>query len=66
MKLSPLEARIVSCVCKGERNARIAEQVGLDEDGVKRSLKEIYTKLGVSDRLELALYCLRGGAVECE
>jgi hypothetical protein len=40
------------------RNKEIAYQIGTTEQVVKNYLRKIYDKLGVSDRLELALYCL--------
>jgi len=40
------------------RNKEIAYQVGTTEQVIKNYLRKIYDKLGVSDRLELALYCL--------
>ena len=40
------------------RNKEIAYQVGTTEQVVKNYLRKIYDKLGVADRLELALYCL--------
>jgi DNA-binding NarL/FixJ family response regulator len=36
----------------------IAFQIGTSEQVIKNYLRKIYDKLGVSDRLELALYCL--------
>ncbi len=40
------------------RNKEIAYQIGTTEQVVKNYLRKIYDKLGVADRLELALYCL--------
>ncbi len=40
------------------RNKEIAYKIGTTEQVVKNYLRKIYDKLGVSDRLELALYCL--------
>ena len=40
------------------RNKEIAFQLGTTEQVIKNYLRKIYDKLGVSDRLELALYCL--------
>jgi len=40
------------------RNKEIAYQIGTTEQVIKNYLRKIYDKLGVSDRLELALYCL--------
>jgi DNA-binding NarL/FixJ family response regulator len=40
------------------RNKEIASQLGTTEQVIKNYLRKIYDKLGVSDRLELALYWL--------
>jgi hypothetical protein len=49
---------IVSCVTQGMKNKEIAVRVGTTEQVVKNYLRKVYDKLGVADRLELALYCL--------
>jgi DNA-binding NarL/FixJ family response regulator len=56
--LSSKEVAIISCITRGMRNKEIAYQVGTTEQVIKNYLRKIYDKLGVSDRLELALYCL--------
>lgn len=40
------------------KNKEIAVRVGTTEQVVKNYLRKVYDKLGVADRLELALYCL--------
>lgn len=57
-RLSPKELAIISCITQGKRNKEIAYQLGTSEQVIKNYLRKIYDKLGVSDRLELALYCL--------
>ncbi len=57
-KLSQKEISIISCITRGMRNKEIAYHVGTTEQVIKNYLRKIYDKLGVSDRLELALYCL--------
>ena len=57
-RLSPKELAIISCITQGKRNKEIAFQLGTTEQVIKNYLRKIYDKLGVSDRLELALYCL--------
>ena len=56
--LTTKEVAIITCITRGMRNKEIAYQVGTTEQVVKNYLRKIYDKLGVSDRLELALYCL--------
>ena len=58
LQLTPKEALIVSCVTQGMKNKEIAARVGTTEQVVKNYLRKVYDKLGVADRLELALYCL--------
>ncbi|MGZ4817809.1 MAG: response regulator transcription factor [Terriglobales bacterium] len=57
-RLSDKELLIVSGVSQGMRNKEIAQEVGTTEQVIKNYLRKIYDKLGVSDRLELALYCV--------
>ena len=56
--LSQKEVAIITCITRGMRNKEIAYQIGTTEQVIKNYLRKIYDKLGVSDRLELALYCL--------
>jgi DNA-binding NarL/FixJ family response regulator len=57
-RLSPKELAIVTCITQGKRNKEIAYQLGTTEQVIKNYLRKVYDKLGVSDRLELALYSL--------
>ena len=57
-KLTPRELEIMSCITQGMRNKEIAYKLGTTEQVIKNYLRKVYDKLGVSDRLELALYCL--------
>jgi DNA-binding NarL/FixJ family response regulator len=58
-RLSPKELAIITCITQGNRNKEIAYQLGTTEQVIKNYLRKLYHKLGVSDRLELALYCLK-------
>ena len=64
MQLTPKEMLIVSCVTQGMKNKEIALRVGTTEQVVKNYLRKVYDKLGVADRLELALYCLNHHVVD--
>jgi two-component system nitrate/nitrite response regulator NarL len=55
-RLSPKEMAIITCITQGKRNKEIAYEFGLTEQKVKNYLRNIYDKLGVSDRLELTIY----------
>jgi DNA-binding NarL/FixJ family response regulator len=65
-KLSPKEMSIITCITQGKRNKEIAFQLGTTEQVIKNYLRKIYDKLGVSDRLELALYCLHNKIIKTE
>jgi DNA-binding NarL/FixJ family response regulator len=58
--LTPKELAIITCITLGMRNKEIAHKLGTTEQVIKNYLNKIFHKLGVSDRLELALYCLQG------
>jgi len=57
-RLSPKQTEIITCITQGMRNKEIAFQLGTSEQVIKNYLCKIYDKLGVADRLELALYGL--------
>ncbi len=57
-QLTDKELLIVSYVTQGMKNKDIAAEIGTTEQVVKNYLRKVYDKLGVSDRLELALYCI--------
>jgi two-component system, NarL family, nitrate/nitrite response regulator NarL len=56
--LTPRELEIVSAVVAGMANKEIAEYFKISEDTVKHHLSNIFDKLGVSTRLELALFAV--------
>jgi DNA-binding NarL/FixJ family response regulator len=64
VKLSTKELQIIAGVTQGLRNKDIAQEVSTTEQVVKNYLRKIYDKLGVSDRLELALYCMHHRLLE--
>jgi DNA-binding NarL/FixJ family response regulator len=57
-RLSNREREIVALVAQGFKNKEIAERMFISEQTVKNHLHNIFDKLGVSDRLELALYAI--------
>ena len=65
-RLSPKEMSIITCITQGKRNKEIAFQLGTTEQVIKNYLRKIYDKLGVSDRLELALYCLHNKVIQTD
>ncbi|HXY48816.1 MAG TPA: response regulator transcription factor [Terriglobales bacterium] len=64
VQLTPKESLIVSCVTQGMKNKEIALRVGTTEQVVKNYLRKVYDKLGVADRLELALFCLQNRVLD--
>lgn len=64
VRLTEKEMLIVSCVTQGMKNKDIAREVGTTEQVIKNYLRRVYDKLGVSDRLELALYCVQHRLLE--
>jgi two-component system nitrate/nitrite response regulator NarL len=54
--LTPREIEIVSVVAAGLSNKGIAQTLKIADDTVKHHMSNIFDKLGVSTRLELALF----------
>jgi len=59
--LSQREREIVALVAQGFKNKEIAERMFISEQTVKNHLHNVFDKLGVADRLELALYAIHKG-----
>jgi len=57
-RLTPREREVISAVVSGGGNREIARQFSISEQTVKRHLTNIFDKLGVSNRVELALFAL--------
>ena len=53
--LTAREVEVISAIKAGNSNKEIATKLAISEETVKRHLSNIYAKLGVSSRLELAL-----------
>ena len=52
------EAAVVRLAIEGLSNREIAKQLSLSEHTVKNYMFRVFDKLGVSNRVELVLYCL--------
>ncbi len=62
-RLTPRELEVVRHVAMGLKNGDIARQLFISEETVKAHLSNVFGKLGVRDRVELALHALRAGLV---
>lgn len=59
--LTPRELEVISSIVTGSTNREIARRLDISEETVKRHLTNIFDKMGVSTRLELALLALNCG-----
>jgi DNA-binding NarL/FixJ family response regulator len=57
--LTEREREVVALIAEGLHNRAIAQRLGITENTVRHHLTAIYGKLGVADRLELAVHALR-------
>jgi len=57
-RLTRRELEIIAAVFNGSTNREISKQYGLSEQTVKNHLSHIFDKVGVSTRLELALFAM--------
>jgi DNA-binding NarL/FixJ family response regulator len=60
-KLSNREKEVIPLISRGMKNQQIAAQLNISESTVSHHLTSIYSKLGVSDRLELLILAHRKG-----
>lgn len=61
MRLTAREREVVALIGAGLRNKQIAAQLFISEVTVRHHLTSIFNKLGVADRLELAMYAYQYG-----
>jgi DNA-binding NarL/FixJ family response regulator len=59
--LTAREIEIIRLVATGLRNREVADRLGIGEFTVKTHVNHIFHKLGLRDRVELALYAIRRG-----
>jgi DNA-binding NarL/FixJ family response regulator len=62
--LTRREAEILGTIVAGLSNKEIAQKFTLSEDTVKHHLTNIFDKVGVSSRLELALFAINNRLIE--
>jgi two-component system nitrate/nitrite response regulator NarL len=63
-RLTAREREIVAAVAAGDSNRQIAARLGLAEDTVKHHITNIFDKLGVSNRAEMAAYAASHGLAQ--
>jgi two-component system, NarL family, nitrate/nitrite response regulator NarL len=61
--LTGREIEVVGAIVSGFTNREIAEKFSISEQTVKHHLRNIFDKLGVSNRLELALFAINHGLI---
>ncbi len=61
--LTGREREVIKAVGEGLKNKQIGERLFISDVTVHHHLTSIYSKLGVSDRLELVIYAYRHGLV---
>jgi len=62
--LTTRETEIISFITQGFMNRDIASSLSITEETVKRHLTNIFNKVGMSNRLELAVFAIEHGLVE--
>lgn len=63
-QLTPREREIVTLLSEGKKNKQIAAGLSISEATVRHYLTSIFGKLGVSDRMELAVYACRSSLLQ--
>ena len=61
--LTHREVEVIALVTEGCSNREVASRLSITEDTVKRHLTNIFDKVGMSTRLELALFALKNKLV---
>ena len=61
LRFSPRERQLVRLVAQGYSNQEIADGLGLSLQTVKNHLSRVYRKLGISTRVQLAVFVVGSG-----
>ncbi len=64
--LTPRELEIITLVVAGYSNPEIAQKLSISEQTVKHHISNIFDKLGVSNRLELALFTVNHKLIDTD
>ena len=62
--LTAREREVIKLVCTGMKNKQIGDSLSISESTARNHLTSILSKLGVSDRFELALYAFHHGLAD--
>ena len=62
--LSPREEEVLQCVARGRSNAEIGQDLHISMSTVKFHLSSLTTKLGVRNRVELAIWAYETGRLD--
>jgi DNA-binding NarL/FixJ family response regulator len=62
-ELTPTETRILNAIVEGKANKEIAYDLNITENTVKTHVKNVFEKLGVSDRTSAATLAIKRGLV---
>ncbi len=57
--LTRREMEAVKLICKGYRNKEIMHKLNIREQSVRKLLNRVYKKVGVNDRLQLAIHAIK-------
>jgi len=66
MELSEREAEVLRLLTKGKTDQEIASQLVLSDVTIRTHVNRILSKLGLHNRVQAALYCVRSGMVSLE
>jgi DNA-binding NarL/FixJ family response regulator len=61
--ITPRELEVLCLVVEGKTNQEIGYELGISEKTVEKHLESIFEKLGVSSRVEAAVYAVKEGIV---
>ncbi|MGI6558317.1 MAG: response regulator transcription factor [Limnochordia bacterium] len=64
--LTPREREIAMLMATGLTNKEIGAKLFVSEHTVKNHVSNIYRKLGIDDRTQLALWAVRSGLIELD
>jgi len=62
-ELTPRQREIMGLIAEGLTNAQIADRLGVSERTVKNHLTDIRRKLGLRNRVQIAVWAVRHGLI---